>query len=59
MATRNETEGETAERKRTGLEGPNIVWAGDITYIKTKIGWVYLAVVMDLYNREVIDYATS
>ena len=40
-------------------EGPNIVWAGDITYIKTKIGWVYLAVVMDLYNREVIGYATS
>ncbi len=40
-------------------EGPNAVWAGDITYIKTKIGWVYLAVVMDLYNREVIGYATS
>jgi len=32
---------------------------GDITYIKTKIGWVYLAVVLDLYNREVIGYATS
>ena len=40
-------------------ESPNVVWAGDITYIKTKIGWVYLAIVMDLYNREVIDYATS
>jgi transposase InsO family protein len=40
-------------------DGPNVVWAGDITYIKTKIGWVYLAIVMDLYNREVIGYATS
>jgi transposase InsO family protein len=40
-------------------EGPNVVWAGDITYVKTKLGWVYLAVVMDLYNREVIGYATS
>ena len=40
-------------------DGPNIVWAGDITYIKTRIGWVYLAIVMDLYNREVIGYATS
>jgi len=40
-------------------EAPNVVWAGDITYIKTKIGWVYLAVVLDLYNREVIGYATS
>lgn len=37
----------------------NKVWAGDITYIKTKIGCVYLAVVLDLYNREVIGYAMS
>lgn len=35
------------------------VWVGDITYIKTVIGWVYLAVVIDLYNREVIGYAIS
>ena len=32
---------------------------GDITYIKTKVGWVYLAVVVDLYNREVIGYEVS
>lgn len=35
----------------------NKVWVGDITYIKTQIGWIYLAVVLDLYNREVIGYA--
>ena len=35
------------------------MWAGDITYIKTSIGWVYLSVVLDLYNREVIGYSTS
>jgi transposase InsO family protein len=29
-------------------EGPNVVWAGDITYIKTKLSWVYLVIVMDL-----------
>ena len=46
-------------RQRFCPEEPNVVWAGDITYIKTKIGWVYLAVVMDLFNREVIGYATS
>ncbi len=34
----------------------NKVWAGDITYIKTKVGWVYLAVVIDLFNREIIGY---
>ena len=37
----------------------NEIWAGDITYIKTCLGWVYLAIVMDLYNREVIGYAVS
>lgn len=37
----------------------NRVWAGDITYIKTSIGWVYLAVVIDLFNREVIGYDIS
>ena len=32
--------------------GPNHVWAGDITYLKTGEGWVYLAVVMDLKNNK-------
>ena len=38
---------------------PDEVWAGDITYIKTKVGWAYLAVVIDLFNREVIGHALS
>ena len=38
---------------------PNQVWVGDITYVKTNIGWVYLAVIIDLFNREVIGYAIS
>ena len=37
----------------------NQVWVGDITYIKTKLGWVYLSTVMDLYNREIIGYSIS
>jgi len=37
----------------------NQKWVGDITYLKTKLGWVYLAAVMDLYNRGVIGYAVS
>jgi transposase InsO family protein len=40
-------------------EGLNEIWAGDITYIKTCLGWVYLAVVLDLYNKEVIGYSVS
>ena len=37
----------------------NEVWVGDITYIKSEIGWIYLAVVIDLYNREIIGYEIS
>jgi putative transposase len=39
--------------------GLNEIWAGDITYIKTCLGWVYLAIVLDLYNKEVIGYSIS
>ena len=39
------------------VEQPNRVWAGDITYIWTTEGWLYLAVVLDLYSRTVIGWA--
>jgi putative transposase len=38
-------------------EYPNRVWAGDITYVWTTEGWLYLAVVLDLYSRAVIGWA--
>jgi putative transposase len=37
--------------------GPNQKWAGDISYIWTNEGWLYLAVVIDLYSRRVIGWA--
>jgi len=37
---------------------PNRVYVGDITYIKTKEGWLYLAVVIDLFARAVVGHAT-
>ena len=46
-------------RQQFHQDAPNQVWAGDITYIRTNIGWVYLAVVIDLFNREVIGYSIS
>jgi transposase InsO family protein len=36
---------------------PNKVWAGDITYIATDEGWLFLAVVMDLFSRQVIGWS--
>src|SRR5690606_19480662 len=36
---------------------PNRAWSGDITYIATNEGWLYLAVVMDLFNREVVGWS--
>jgi transposase InsO family protein len=38
---------------------PNEKWATDITYIWTAEGWLYLAVVMDLYSRRIIGWSTA
>jgi len=39
------------------VEMPNKVWTGDITYIWTEEGWLYLAVVIDLFNRQIVGFA--
>jgi putative transposase len=38
-------------------DAPNKLWAGDITYIPTAEGWLYLAVVLDLFNREIVGWS--
>jgi putative transposase len=38
---------------------PNRKWVGDITYIETGEGWLYLAVILDLFSRRVIGWAMS
>lgn len=38
---------------------PNYAWVGDITYIATDEGWLYLATVIDLYSNKVIGHAMS
>ena len=37
----------------------NTHWTGDITYIRTQQGWLYLAIVLDLYSRRVVSWAFS
>jgi transposase InsO family protein len=40
-------------------EAPNRAWVGDVTYIPTAEGWLYLAVLLDLFSRRVVGWATS
>ncbi|WP_031614586.1 IS3 family transposase, partial [Salmonella enterica] len=39
--------------------GPNQKWVDDITYLRTGEGWLYLAVVIDLWSRSVIGWSMS
>lgn len=38
---------------------PNKAWAGDVTYLRTNQGWLYLAIVMDLNSRRIIGWSLS
>src|SRR4051812_2062074 len=38
---------------------PNQVWATDVTYVWTEEGWLYLAVILDLFARRVVGWAAS
>lgn len=38
-------------------DAPNRKWVTDITYLSTAVGWVYLAVVLDLFSRKVVGWA--
>jgi transposase InsO family protein len=38
---------------------PGEVWVSDITYVRTKSGWLYLTVIIDLYDRKVIGWSMS
>jgi putative transposase len=40
-------------------EGPNEAWVADITYIPTREGWLYLAVVEDLFSRRVVGWSMA
>ncbi len=40
-------------------DAPNKAWTADITYIRTGEGWLYLAVVMDLFSRRIVGWAMN
>jgi putative transposase len=41
------------------VDAPDRTWVGDITYIHTQEGWLYLAVLIDLFNRKVVGWSAS
>jgi transposase InsO family protein len=45
--------------RRFTVEQPDRAWAGDITFIPTREGWLYLAVLLDLYSRRIVGWAMS
>ena len=45
--------------KNQTLSGPNQAWAADITYIRIRTGFVYLAAILDLYTRKIIGWGIS
>lgn len=40
-------------------ERPNQLWTSDVTYIWTRAGWLYLAIVLDVFARRIVGYAMS
>jgi transposase InsO family protein len=46
-----------ALRRQFVAPRPNQKWAGDITYVPTRQGWLYVAVLMDLYSRRIVGWA--
>ncbi|MGJ0483544.1 MAG: IS3 family transposase [Methylomicrobium sp.] len=45
--------------RQFNVDRPNQVYAGDITYIPTQEGWLYLAGVIDLYSRQVVGWSMA
>lgn len=53
----NETISPNLLNRNFKVDEPNKVWVGDITYIWTDMGWLYLATVIDLFSRKVVGWS--
>lgn len=45
--------------KQTQVRGPNEVWASDLTYVRTREGYLYLALITDTYSRKIVGSHTG
>jgi transposase InsO family protein len=46
-------------KRKFRANAPNKVWVGDVTYVRTRSGWGYLALLMDMYCRTIVGWAVS
>lgn len=46
-------------KRQFHVTSPNYAWTGDITYVYTQEGWLFVATVMDLYSRTIVGLATG
>ncbi len=53
------TDAEDLVQRHFQAESPGRIWVSDITYIRTKERWLYLAAVLDLYNREIVGWCPN
>ncbi len=44
-------------QRRFVVENPDVAWVSDTTFIATREGWLYLAVILDLFSRQIIGWA--
>jgi putative transposase len=44
-------------QRQFNADGPNHAWVGDVTFIRTRQGWLHLVVLLDLYSRKVVGWA--
>lgn len=45
--------------QRFGTDRPDAIWTADITYIWTQEGWLYLAIVLDLFSRRIVGWSMA
>ncbi|WP_203978863.1 IS3 family transposase [Geobacter sp. SVR] len=46
-------------KRQFSADAPNRLWTGDITYIETVQGWLYLAVVLDVFSRRIVGWSMN
>ena len=51
--------GQNLLNRNFATDAPNRAWVGDITYVRTHEGWLYLATLIDLFSRRVIGWAVD